>query len=93
MEQFVGDPMTAQQPEQNPRILYRRLDNGIEIYDAEYYNQPMIDFARNMRNAFLVTGAFIVLMVIIFVVVPFMMSFTHSLMCSVPNWPVVGGCP
>jgi hypothetical protein len=79
--------------ENRGKIIYRRLENGIEIYDAEYYNQTTIDFARNTRNAFLVTAIFVAIVFVIFVVIPFATGFVHQTVCSVPNWPVIGECP
>lgn len=80
--------------EDKGQIVYQRLDNGIEIYDAEHYNKPMIDCARNVSNAFLVTAIFLGLLVIVFVVIPFATDLVHSGMCyAAPNWPVKGGCP
>lgn len=26
-------------------------------------------------------------------VIPWIQQFIHSTLCSVPNWPVAGGCP
>lgn len=95
----MGDDLLEEQwcekmtEEEKGRVIYQRLENGIEVFDAEYYNKPMIDFARNVHNAFIATAIFLALMFVVFVAVPFFTGLVHSMMCSVPNWPVAGGCP
>jgi len=39
--------------------IYENLGGGVEVIDAETYNQPMIDCARNIYHAFLYTAIFI----------------------------------
>jgi hypothetical protein len=65
------------------RKIYERLDNGIEVYDAEYFNQPMVDFAHNIMWAFIITGIISFFLVMIFWVIPYMLH----LACSFPGIP------
>ena len=50
--------------------IYENLGQGIEVIDAETYNKPLVDFARNMYHAFLYTGILVCIIIFIAVVIP-----------------------
>jgi hypothetical protein len=74
---------------EEPRKIYEELGNGIVAVDAKYANKPLADFARKMRNAFLITGIVILVIFFFAVIVPWSFHFACNIITTVSPDAVV----
>jgi high-affinity nickel permease len=66
--------------------VYEDIGNGVIVIDAEEYNRPFVEAARNMYYAFLITAVVVGVVFLFGVVFPFMM---HTACASIPDGNVM----